>query len=292
MPQMEDSVRIRALDGQYRIIGGGFQDMLALVRGFAGRRYRPDERIWEVRLNSQEIQKAAEEAGFHLTSDTEMGHALQPPSSRPRRGQADRVVIRIGTEERAMVGGAFADMLEVIKAIEGRQFLARERAWKLPGTPEEVQEALAKIGYRVVTLEEADELPDTESTRVPPPAASAASPRRDQIRIRTNEGEGLVVGGNFRDMLQAIKEIEGRRFVSESKLWDIPGSIAAVRAQVEARGYALELPGDAPVGGAPVSEAQAARQAPASWPQPAPDEEPPFFFSDEPPEDDEDDPGY
>lgn len=292
MPQMEDSVRIRTLDGQYRIIGGGFQEMLALVRDFTGRRYRPDERIWEIRLTSQEVQKAAEEAGFHLTSDTEMGHALQAPSNRPRRGAADRVMVRVGADERAVVGGVFADMLEVIKAVEGRQWLPREHVWKLPGTLDEAQAKLGQIGYRLVTQEEADQLPATESERVPPPPPSAAAqaPRRDQIRIRTTEGEALVVGGGFRDMLQAIKEIEGRRFISDSKLWDIPGSLAAVRAVLAERGYAVELPGEAPAAPpATGASPQSARPAPA--PQPEPDEEPPFFFGDEPP-DDEDDPGY
>ncbi len=285
---MEDSIRIRTQDGQYRIIGGDFQSMLALVRGFAGRRFRSDERIWEIPLKSEEIQQKAEEAGFHLTSDTEMGHALQAPSARPRRGQADRVLIRVGTEERAVVGGAFGDMLTAVKNIEGRRWAPREHVWMLPGTLEEIQQAVG--GYRVVTLEEADQLPAVDPEKAPPPpaaAAAAATPRRDQIRIRATDGEGWVVGGSFRDMLQVIKEIDGRRFVSELKLWDIPGSAAAIRDLLASRGYTLELDGEAPVEGAP----QPVGPSPVPMPQPEPDEEPPFFFDDEPP-DDEDDLGY
>ena len=41
--------------------------------------------------------------------------------------------------------------------------------------------------------------------------------RKDRIRIQVEGKEFSVVGGNFQDMLAAVKQINGRRFVGELK---------------------------------------------------------------------------
>ena len=240
---MDESIRIRTYDGQYRIIGGDFQSMLALVRGLPKRRYQASERIWEIPQGIAEVQELAATAGYHVTSDTEMGRALPKPtgSARPRRGPADRILIRVDGEIKAIVGSAFRAMLDAVKAIEGRRFASSEKLWELPGALPEIMASLEAQGLRIVAPEQADKLPATpQGTATPPQASSAVQRSGDTIRIRVSDGEGLVVGGGFREMLGAIKDLEGRRFVSEEKLWQIPDTMASVSAFLTQRGFSVE----------------------------------------------------
>lgn len=237
---LEESVRIRTLDGQYRLIGGDFQSMLAVVRSIPGRRYQPAEKIWEIPCKVEVVQKAAEAAGFHVTADTVMGEPLRMSiAPRRKRGGADRVLIRVGDEERAVVGGAFADMLEVVKGIEGRRWQPQEGAWRLPGPLAEIEKVIAAHGFRLVTPAEAESLPASASEEAP--AAQMSLRKRDRVHIRALDGEAWVVGGGFNAMLQAVKGIEGRRFSSEDKVWELPCALAEVRAALQAQGYQLEI---------------------------------------------------
>ena len=69
---------------------------------------------------------------------------------------------------------------------------------------------------------------------------------KDRIRVHIEGKEFSVVGGNFQDMLTAVKQISGRRFVGELKVWQLPGTVDDVQSQLEISGYYLE-------GGKPVS---------------------------------------
>lgn len=242
---MEESIRIRTWDGQYLIIGGAFQDMLAVVRGIQGRRYRPEEKLWEIPAQVGEVQQVVEAAGFHVTSDPDGGRAIQRSAARASHGSADRVLIRVGDAERAVVGGAFQAMLDAVKAIEGKRWLSQERVWSLPGSLEDVENILAGQGFRVVSLEEAGTIPADSFIKPAAPAPEAAPRRRDQIHIRALDGEAWIVGGQFRAMLEAIKGIEGRRFLAEAKLWELPCSLVEVQAALEPLGYMVELEGAA-----------------------------------------------
>lgn len=70
--------------------------------------------------------------------------------------------------------------------------------------------------------------------------------RKDRIRVHIEGQELSVVGGEFQQMLAAVKQINGRRFVSELKVWQLPGTIEEIRRQLEISGYQLE-------GGSPVA---------------------------------------
>ena len=186
---MDESIRIRTYDGQYRIIGGDFQSMLALVRGLPSRRYQPSERIWEIPQGIAEIQALAETAGYHVTSDTEMGRAL-PRATRPahpRRGPADRILVRVDGEVKAVVGSAFRAMLDTIKAIEGRRFVSTEKLWELPGTLPEIMANLGAQGLQIVSPEQADQISAAPQSAASPPQAKPAAQRAsDTIRIRVS----------------------------------------------------------------------------------------------------------
>jgi hypothetical protein len=79
------------------------------------------------------------------------------------------------------------------------------------------------------------------------------SERKDRVRIQISGQEFSVVGGSFQAMLAAIKQINGRRFVSELKVWQVPGPVEEVQRQLEISGYGLE--GGSPVSSTPTSQA-------------------------------------
>lgn len=226
---MQEQIRIRTQDGQYLIIGGDFQSMLRVVRALPGRRFRGDEKIWEIPARIEEIQRAVEAAGFHVTADTEMGRPLTPAAA---RREPDHVRIRTSEGDKAVVGGDFKNMVAVIKGMEGRQWLAAERIWAVPGPLPELTAALAAHGLQLVDT--------TEKAQPTTPAAEGAPRRRDQIRIRAQDGDFWVVGGTFSEMLEAVKMQEGRRFISADKLWELPLPSAQVAQALADLGLRLE----------------------------------------------------
>jgi hypothetical protein len=72
-----------------------------------------------------------------------------------------------------------------------------------------------------------------------PPSASG-----DRIRLRLGETPLLVRGGSFQEMLTVVKNIPGRRFNAEDKVWEVPDDITldSVQQAVQAAGFVL-LPG-------------------------------------------------
>lgn len=80
-----------------------------------------------------------------------------------------------------------------------------------------------------------------------------AGERKSRIKIRVENMEYDVVGDEFQQILAAVKALPDRRFNGDFKLWEISGSEAMVRGQLENSGFILE-------GGTPVS---ANAQAPA-----------------------------
>ena len=70
--------------------------------------------------------------------------------------------------------------------------------------------------------------------------------RKDRIRVHVGGKEFSVVGGSFQEMLAVVKQVNGRRFVSELKVWQLPGTVEDVQRQLDISGYQLE-------GGAPAS---------------------------------------
>jgi hypothetical protein len=204
---MQEQIRIRTTDGQYAIIGGDFQSMLAFVRDMPGRRFRSDERIWEIPTTVGEIQKSAEAAGFHVTADTEVGKPLRP-NQRAAAPEGDRVLIRTTEGDRAITGGTFTDMIAAVKGLPQRKWLAKERLWEIGGPLADIERAITQQGFQLATMA--------------PPAARELPPREDQIHVRTRDGEYWVAGAPFSTLLETIKSLEGRRFVSAEKLWSVP----------------------------------------------------------------------
>ena len=78
--------------------------------------------------------------------------------------------------------------------------------------------------------------------------------RKDSIQVHIAGKAFSVVGGSFQEMLAAVKQINGRRFVSELKVWQLPGPVEEVQRQLDIGGYRLE-------GGTPVADSPQTRSS-------------------------------
>jgi hypothetical protein len=91
--------------------------------------------------------------------------------------------------------------------------------------------------------------------------------RKERIRVHINNREYYVVGGSFQEMLAAVKQINGRRFVGDLKVWQLPGTKEDIQGQLEIVGFYLE--GGEPVAGAAPAPVMSAAPARSASPAPA-----------------------
>jgi hypothetical protein len=66
----------------------------------------------------------------------------------------------------------------------------------------------------------------------------------DSIKVEVEGRTFSVVGGGFREMLAAIKDIEGRTFDGQRRVWTLPCSLEVARETLEAEGYEVQGAGD------------------------------------------------
>ena len=79
-----------------------------------------------------------------------------------------------------------------------------------------------------------------------------AEERRSRIKIRVENKDYEVAGGDFQQILAAVKALPNRRFNGQLKLWEVSGSLAMVRGQLENSGFSLE--GGTPAEAGPPAE--------------------------------------
>ncbi len=184
----------------------------------------------------------------------------------------DRIRIQISGQEFNVVGGPFQEMLAAVKQINGRRFVSELKVWQLPGPVEEVQRQLEISGYELEGGTPAAAAP----TSPPAGQAAAAAPGGDRIRVLVSGQRLAVVGGNFQDMLAVVKGLPGRRFDSETKLWEISGDAGVIKGMIEAAGFQLE--GAAKIPQKPVPPMEALDFGGSATPPPY---EAPDFFADD-----------
>ncbi len=197
----------------------------------------------------------------------------------------DRIHVHIEGKEYSVVGGTFQQMLAAVKQINGRRFLGDLKVWQLPGTEDAIRNQIEIGGYQLEGG--APAAPAAE------PARRAASPRPggDRIRVTVQGHQLAVVGGLFQEMLAAVKNLPGRRFDGNSKIWEIPGDAAVIKQLVETAGFQLEGADKIAAAPAPSLEAptfDAPGEAPStfeepdfSWDGKIPPYEPPDWWDDE-----------
>lgn len=184
----------------------------------------------------------------------------------------DRIRVHIEGKEYSVVGGPFQAMLAVVKGLPGRRFLGDLKVWQLPGTAAEVQQKVESSGFQ---LEGGAAVGPVDA----PPPAAPARPGGDRIRVSVGGQQLAITGGEFQAMLAAVKNLPGRRFDGDAKMWDIPGDVAIVKQLVEAAGFQLE--GAENVIAAPSPAMEPPDFGPAV--EPPPYEEPDFFGDDDVP---------
>lgn len=181
----------------------------------------------------------------------------------------DSIRVHIAGREYFVVGGEFQDMLTAIKQINGRRFVSELKAWQLPGALEQIQNQLDISGYQLEGGKPLDEPAQTAQ----PAQASFGS---DRIRVTLQGHELAVTGGSFKDMLEAVKAIPGRRYDGERKIWELPGEAGIIQGLIQAAGFELEGADKISPGSVPPSEPL--RMSSGSEPPPY---EPPDFFDDD-----------
>lgn len=173
----------------------------------------------------------------------------------------DRIRVHIEGKEFSVVGGSFQEMLASVKQINGRRFVGALKVWQLPGKVEEIKNQLEIGGFQ---LEGGTPVADETSAQAP----TAGSSGSDRIRVVVQGHQLAVVGGGFREMLEAVKNVPGRRFDGDSKTWQIPGDVGIVKNLIETAGFQLE--------GADKIPASASSAAPAAPAVPSGEPPPPY----------------
>ncbi len=146
----------------------------------------------------------------------------------------DRIRIHIDNKEYSVVGGKFQEMLAAVKQIDGRRFVSELKVWQLPGLAEDVRHQLEIGGYQLEGGTPLDQKPQ-QPTQSPPARTGG-----DRIRVLIQGHQIAVVGGTFQAMLAEIKNVPGRRFDGERKIWEIPGDLNIIKQLIEAAGFQLE----------------------------------------------------
>ncbi|MEM7029005.1 MAG: hypothetical protein AAF629_05390 [Chloroflexota bacterium] len=82
-------------------------------------------------------------------------------------------------------------------------------------------------------------VPDPQQNVAPPTSDSSAQGRRDQIKVLVGTTPMVVVGGSFKDMLAAVKDIPGRRFDMDSKQWLLDDDPVSIQQHLASRGFQL-----------------------------------------------------
>ncbi len=312
MPERRDSIKIRVEQKDYEVVGGSFQELLAVVRNLPDRRYVGAEKVWEIPGSLELVKGQIENSGFRLEGGTPVDTSKTPPQAAAFN---DRIKLEIAGYPVVVTGDSFQNMLTIIKAVPGRRFDGESKQWHLPlnlseaiawfekkglqleGLPKDAAGAAAKqmpasnlspaasvsppppppppppdmppfppdIDY---PAEEPgfDELPDIDdfdaffppresgppimpplppagTAPTPPPKTQPAprsSTRRDQIKVIVGNQPLLVVGGAFREMLDAIKAVPNRRFDGQTKQWMLPDDIDSIQQHLQAKGFRLE----------------------------------------------------
>ena len=210
-----DRIRITAQGRQLAVVGGTFQEMLAAVKNLPGRRFDGDTKTWEIPGELPIIKQLIEGAGFQLGGADDVA-AASVTSGAPATPPAPMESPDFGPPAEPPAYEA-PDFLgdDDIPPYEPPDWWDDDNAPPPPVEPPD-------------WWEEPDEAAPPEASQFAEPPAPAPLPATvrstgssDQIRIRIGGIPHIVTGGSFREMLTAVKNLPGRRFDGQDKVWDI-----------------------------------------------------------------------
>jgi hypothetical protein len=237
-----DRIRVTVEGRQLAVVGGSFQDMLAVVKGLPNRRFDPESKTWEIPGALATVKHLIESANFQLEgADQDLADSTVPTMEQPRFSS-------IPDESLAYEEPVFAGDDEV-PPYETPNWWDDESIPPPPAAPPLWEEEIDGFGMseppRMFDGMPADEdLPDhfqPKSSFAPSNKPSKSRHGADQIRIRVGGIPFVVTGGEFQAMLSVIKTLPGRRFDPEDKVWDIPAEVTIddVKQQMAAAGFEI-----------------------------------------------------
>jgi hypothetical protein len=237
-----DRIRIIVQGHQLAVVGGTFQDMLAAIKSLPGRRFDKDAKIWEIPGELAVIKGMLQVAGFELEGVENIPLESVPPMELPPFSSSTEPDLSSSPSEQFDFFG------------HDDPFPFETPTWEEddltpppPNPPDWWDDELVSppddYPDDEITPFEPESFPFEAKPSVPPPTvASAGRPGGDRIRIRVGAVPLIVTGGSFQEMLTVIKNIPGRRFNGQEKVWEIPDDVglAAVKQIVNAAGFMVE----------------------------------------------------
>ncbi len=230
-----DRIRVIIQEKQLTVVGGGFQEMLAAVKTVPGRRFDGERKVWELSGDPAIIKQLIESAGFQIEGIDQIAFGPVGEIETPNFNPSD-------TPPPAYEEPIFMDS-DDIPPYEPPAWWDDDNAPPPDLEPPDwLDDELAQHPPDESPLFDDSAPPSPPS---PAPVSSQAIPTAprngDQIRIRVGGIPLLVVGGDFRSMLEAIKKIPGRRFDGQDKVWDIPADIGieSVQQSMNAAGFMI-----------------------------------------------------
>jgi hypothetical protein len=215
--QSGDRIRVRIAGRPMAVVGGSFQEMLAVVKSLPERRFDSELKVWEILGDAGVIQGMIQAAGFELEGAGGIPQtpipSMEPPSFAPP-GEA----LTFEPPDFARHDNPLA--------FEPPDWLDEGDMSPPPEPPDWWASELEPppMDYTDDQPMGEDEMPATTS-----PASSRARPAGraggDQVRIRVGGIPMVVTGGSFQEMLAVIKGIPGRKFDGQDKVWDIPAEV-------------------------------------------------------------------
>ncbi len=141
----------------------------------------------------------------------------------------DKIKIRVQNTDYFVTGGAFSDLLTVVKNLPNRRFVSQQKLWAIDASLEMVKGQIENSGF---FLEGGTPVSEDAT---PPPVATD-----DRIKIETASFSAEITGAAFQDMLTAIKAMPERRFDGNTKRWTLSGSMLEIKNYFEAKGMSLD----------------------------------------------------
>jgi hypothetical protein len=219
-----DRIRIRVGEHRLAVVGGSFQEMLTAVKNLPGRRFDGETKTWEITGDVGVVKGMLEAAGFQLEGAQDIRIDPAAPMEALPFGQDTPP-----------------------PAYEVPDFGGDDDAppfeppdWWDDGPPPD----LDYMSFDEPIPTDLEPSPFEPEPSGPTFSSSPPSGSGDRIRLRLGETPLMVSGGSFQEMLAVVKNIPGRRFNSEDKVWEVPDDITldSVQQTVQAAGFVL-LPG-------------------------------------------------
>lgn len=228
-----DRIRVRLQGHELAVVGGSFGDMLEAVKGVPGRRFDAESKIWEIPGEVAIIKHLIETAGFQLEGAEKISTGPVSKEMPPLDFANETSAAPPSFEEPDFFDDDDVPPYEPPDwwdddnmpppAVEPPDWWEEEMAARPTEEPQPI---------------------DSQPPAPAGPTLAPAPPARgsDQIRIRVGGIPLVVTGGEFRQMLDVVKKIPGRRFDGQDKVWDIPADVGieSVQQAVNAAGFLLQ----------------------------------------------------